>query len=114
MKSRLGDKVRIQHINDSIREIYSYTKDATFNSFQTNTMMQFAVVKQLEIIGEAANHLSEELKVLHRDIQWSEIIALRNVLIHEYFGIDVKLVWDIVEQDIPDLKIKIEDILKHL
>jgi uncharacterized protein with HEPN domain len=114
MKSRLGDKVRIQHINDSVSEIYNYTTGVTFNSFQTNTMMQFAVVKQLEIIGEAANHLSEQLKALHRDIQWSEIIALRNVLIHEYFGIDVKLVWDIVQQDIPQLRKKIKDILENL
>jgi len=114
MKNRLGDKVRIQHINDSIREIKEYTSGITFHSFQSNSMMQFAVVKQLEIIGEAANHFTEEFKEIHKDVQWKEIIGMRNILIHEYFGIDVKLVWDIVQEDIPELESKIKILLSDL
>jgi uncharacterized protein with HEPN domain len=77
-------------------------------------MMQYASVKQLEIIGEAANHLSPHFKKLYSDIQWREIVDLRNLLIHEYFGIDTKIVWDIVTIDLALLKSQIKEILEQL
>jgi len=77
-------------------------------------MMQIACVKQLEIIGEAANHLTPHFKKLYSKIQWREIIDLRNLLIHEYFGIDTKIVWDIVRTDIASLKLQIKEIIEQL
>lgn len=77
-------------------------------------MMQFATVKQLEIIGEASNQLTEHFKKLYKEIEWREIVALRNILIHEYFGIDTKIVWDILQIDLPMLKIQTEEILKQI
>jgi uncharacterized protein with HEPN domain len=114
MKSKLGDKARIQHILDAIKEIYGYSSDISIKDFQSNSMMQYATIKQLEIIGEAANHLTEHFKRLYKEIQWQEIIGLRNLLIHEYFGVDTKIVWDIIKNDIPLLKTQVEDILKQL
>jgi uncharacterized protein with HEPN domain len=77
-------------------------------------MMQFACVKQLEIIGEAANHLTSHFKKLYSEIQWREIINLRNILIHEYFGIDTKIVWDIIKIDIVTLKSQIKEIIEQI
>ena len=114
MRSSSGDKTRLQHIYDAILQIESYVQESDYDSFKNNSMMQFACVKQLEIIGEAANHLSPHLKKLHSEIQWREIIDLRNLLIHEYFGIDTKIVWDIIKTDIVSLKSQIKEILEQL
>ncbi len=109
-----SDKVRLKHILDSLTEIQNYTVDASYNDFLHNSMLFFATVKQLEIIGEAANRLSEGLRQEFVEIEWREIIGLRNILIHEYFGIDRKIVWDIVSKDLPTLKEKIIRILEKI
>lgn len=77
-------------------------------------MMRFACIKQMEIIGEASNHISTELKSKFQEIEWAQIVGMRNVFAHEYFGIDSSLVWEIIKNDIPELKGKIEHILKTL
>ena len=74
-------------------------------------MMKFASVKQIEIIGEAANHISDETKEKFSEIQWRQITGLRHVLVHEYFGIDSRLIWQIIVDDIPLLKIRIKEVL---
>jgi uncharacterized protein with HEPN domain len=107
MPDRLGDKVRLQHISDAIAEIENYIENADFDIFINNSMMFNATVRQLEIIGEAANRLTEERQVLNPSIPWRQIIGLRNMVIHEYFGIDKTLVWNVVKQSLSDLKIKI-------
>ena len=112
MRGNSGDKIRLRHILDAIGEIESYLIDANFDSFIANSMMRFACVKQLEIIGEAGNHISNATKNEFSEIEWKQITGLRNVLIHEYFGIDAKLVWQILHIDIPALKTKIESILQ--
>lgn len=68
----------------------------------------------MEIIGEASNKITKELKSEFSDIEWSQIVGMRNVFAHEYFGIDSKVVWDIIKNDIPELKGKVENILKSL
>jgi len=68
----------------------------------------------MEIIGEASNHLSIALKSKFPDIGWSQIVGMRNVFAHEYFGVDSSLVWEIIKNDIPELKEKIESILRPI
>ncbi len=114
MRSRIGDKTRIEHIFDAILEIENYTSEIAYDDFESNSMMQYATVKQLEIIGEAANHLTEHFKTLYSEIEWREIVRLRNLLVHEYFGIDAKIVWDIIENDIPEFKNQIKEIIENL
>ena len=114
MKSELRDKARLLHISDAIKEIENYIANSSYEDFQSNSMMQFATVKQLEIIGEASNQLTEHFKKLYREFEWREIIGLRNILIHEYFGIDTKIVWDILQIDLPKLKSQVEEILKQI
>jgi uncharacterized protein with HEPN domain len=80
MKDKLGDKVRIQHIYDAILEIESYTKNVEIDEFLTNSMMRFACVKQIEIIGEASNHISVAFRERFIEIEWREIVSLRNIL----------------------------------
>jgi uncharacterized protein with HEPN domain len=114
MRSDLGDKIRLQHILDAIDEINKYLITADFSVFLENSMMRFACIKQLEIIGEASNHLSSELKAKFSEVKWAQIIGMRNVFAHEYFGIDSSLVWEIIKYDIPELKEKIIYIHKSL
>jgi len=114
MRSELGDKIRLQHILDAIEEIQKYLIGTELSVFLENSMMRFACIKQMEIIGEASNHLSIELKSKFSDIEWTQIVGMRNVFAHEYFGIDSSLVWEIIKNDIPELKEKIELILKSV
>jgi uncharacterized protein with HEPN domain len=76
-----------------------------------NSMMRFACIKQMEIIGEAGNHVSDETKAKFSTVEWSQILGMRNVFVHEYFGVDSSLVWEIIKTDIPELKVKIVEIL---
>ena len=68
----------------------------------------------MEIIGEASNHITEVVKSKFSSIQWTQIIGMRNVFVHEYFGVDTALVWEIIKNDIPDLKMKIKQVIDGL
>lgn len=111
MRGSLGDKVRLNHILDAIQELETYLIDVDYNSFINNSMMRFACIKQMEIIGEASNHISFEIKTKLSNISWDQIIGMRNIFVHEYFGIDSKIIWEILQNDIPDLKVKIASII---
>lgn len=108
---KIGDKERIKHLMDAISEIESYTKGITEQEFVSNSMMRIATVKQLEIIGEVCARLSKDLKEKYAHVQWVEIISLRNILVHEYFGINFEIVWQTVDNEIPTLKKQFEQIL---
>ncbi|SMO54690.1 HepT-like ribonuclease domain-containing protein [Solitalea koreensis] len=114
MKGKLGDKQRLLHIVDAIIEIENYTANIDFDTFLRNSMMRFASIKQIEIIGEAANLISEDSKNKFTEIEWRQIIGMRHVLVHEYFGVDNGLVWQIIINDIPALKAKIENIITSI
>ena len=111
MKGKIGDKQRLAHILESIEELESYTSGSNLDTFLQNSMMRFASVKQIEIIGEAANYISDDTKEKFSEIQWRQITGLRHILVHEYFGIDSRLIWQIIVDDIPALKIKIKEVL---
>ena len=111
MRDSLGDKARLQHIYSAILEIEMYVKSSSYQEFKLNTMMQFACVKQLEIIGEASNNITVQLRKQYSEIKWREIIGLRNILVHEYFGIDTKIIWDIIKNDVVTFKQQIKEII---
>jgi uncharacterized protein with HEPN domain len=102
------------HILDAILEIESYIGKADFSVFIDNSMMRFACIKQMEIIGEACNHISDETKLRFSSVEWSQIVGMRNVFVHEYFGVDANLVWEIIKNDIPDLKVIIMEIISTI
>ena len=113
MRSRLGDKIRLQHILDAIQEIDSYIVDVDFEKFMENSMMRYACIKQMEIIGEASNHVTDEVKSEFLSVEWGQIVGMRNVFVHEYFGVDATIVWEIIKGDIPDLKNKVQEIIQN-
>ena len=92
MKGKSGDKQRLFHILDAIDEIQQYTLGVDINAFLKNSMMRFACIKQIEIIGEAANSLSSETKAMFDEVEWKKIIGMRHILVHEYFGVDFDLI----------------------
>lgn len=114
MHGKLGDKARLNHILDAIIEIESYLVNTDFEDFLKNSMMRFACIKQMEIIGEACNYLSKDIVLKFAEIEWAQIVGMRKVFVHEYFGIDNTLVWQIIKSDISSLKAKISIILNTL
>jgi uncharacterized protein with HEPN domain len=111
MKGKIGDRQRLHHILDAIKEIQSYTVNTDIDQFLNNSMMRFACVKQVEIIGEAANYITPETKALFTDTEWSQIIGMRHILVHEYFGIDFHLIWQVVIKDLPELNEKVSTVI---
>ncbi len=107
MRGSMGDEQRILHIQGAIREIEEYIKGIDIHQFKSNSMVRFASIKQIEIIGEASKNISESTRAKFPSIQWKEITGLRNILVHEYFGVDADLIWQIVTVDIPELKVKL-------
>jgi uncharacterized protein with HEPN domain len=95
--------VYLKHILDAIEKIEAYTKGGRAVFFKS-TMVQDSVVRNLEIIGEAVKNLPADFKKANPKVPWRSIAALRNVLIHEYFGVDLKIVWRVVSKRLPLLK----------
>ena len=77
-------------------------------------MMRFACAKQIEIIGEAANIITPETKAMFSDLEWKQIIGMKHILVHEYFGIDFELIWQVIINDLPGLKQKVLTVLNSL
>ena len=114
MRDKLSDGVRLQHILEAIIEVNKYLKNCTLEQFISNSEKRFATIKQLEIIGEASNAITRELKSKHPDVPWKSIVGFRNISIHEYFGVSLELAWQIASKDLPVLKIQVENILTTL
>ncbi len=103
----------LAHIRDAIHQVERYARDHTYEQFLRTPWDQAAVVRHLEIIGEAATQVPAEYRNDHPEIPWRRISDFRNVLIHEYFAVDPLLVWEILGKDIPVLKDKIEKLLEE-
>ena len=106
------DLAFIEHILLCIDKIQEYTKNLTTQEFNNNELIQDAVIRNIEIIGEATKKISKDLKSQYREIPWKEMSGMRDKLIHDYFGVDVDVVWKTVNEDIPYLKSLIENIDK--
>jgi uncharacterized protein with HEPN domain len=101
------DKVYLTHILDAISDIEQFTLGISQEDFFKNREKQYAVLRALEIIGEATKNLSGELKAKSLDVDWKNIAGMRDKLIHAYFGVNLPLVWETVKTDLPQLKKKI-------
>ena len=107
------DRLYLIHIKECIERVIMYTeegKDVFFADIKT----QDAVMRNLQILAESTQRLSDSQKVKHPEVDWRNISGFRNVAVHEYLSIDVKRIWDIVEQDLPVLEEQIEAILREL
>ena len=104
------DRLYLTHIKEAIDKIYLYTNDG-YDQFVDDPKAQDAVIRNFEIIGEATKQISDKVKQLRSDIPWRDIAGLRDVLIHDYMGVDVKEVWNIVTNHLPGLKNAIDELL---
>lgn len=112
MKDKPDDRARLLHIKDAIAEIESYTEGMNLASFENDSKTRFASIKQLEIIGEAAHHLTKEVKEKYNEVQWQPIIVLRHILVHEYYGVQDDILWRIITVHLPVFKQEINRIVE--
>lgn len=108
-----SDLERFRDIADAIDKIERYINQGQ-KAFQDSELIQVWVVHYLQIIGEASRSLSPELIAQYPDVPWIDAIDLRNIVVHEYFRVDLSIVWDITQNDLPELKEQIEAILQQL
>ncbi|MBN1925440.1 MAG: DUF86 domain-containing protein [Prolixibacteraceae bacterium] len=104
------ETIYIDHILLSIRNILSYTQGVSKDEFSKNTLIQDAVIRNIEIIGEATKKISDDLKLINHEIPWKEIAGMRDKLIHDYIGVDIEVIWNTILFDIPALEKMIKNI----
>ena len=105
-------KIFLKHILESIEEIERFIKDISEEEFSKDVKTQDAVIRRIEIIGEAVKNLPTFYKKKHPNVEWREIAGMRDKLIHHYFGIEMSIVWATSRKDLPKLKKQISKILK--
>lgn len=108
-----NDLTYLKHIKEGIEKIRNYVGDAGYESFSQDQKTIDAVIRQLEIIGEASNNLTKEFRDAHTEIPWRDMTDMRNVLIHEYFGVIVKTVWDTIQDDLPELESLVSKVISE-
>ncbi|ONN27352.1 hypothetical protein XJ44_04230 [Thermosipho affectus] len=107
-----NDIVYLKHILDSMEAILDFVHGKTYNEFLKNRMMWSAVIREMEVIGEATKNLSHKFREKYPEIPWRKMAGMRDVLIHGYFKTDLEAVWKTAVEDIPILKPKIERIIR--
>jgi uncharacterized protein with HEPN domain len=101
------ERWRLLDILDAIDRTVSYVEGMDYDDFLVDRKTQDAVTRSIEIIGEAARALPEDFKERHPHIPWSDIVAMRNVIVHQYFGVLPEVVWDVIQNDLPTLRSQI-------
>lgn len=98
------DRVYLLHILDAVEQIELYVQGLSYETFMRSRLVQDGVIRQLEIIGEATKNLSDTTRNKSPQVPWRDMAGMRDVLTHQYFGVDLSAVWDTVKQDMPELK----------
>lgn len=107
-------RLYLEDILEAIKNIEKYTKGINAKKLKDNSLIRDAVIRNLEIIGEAVKHIPLTLKKKHPLIEWKKISGLRDILAHEYFGVDLGILWDIISNKLPALKKETKAILKKI
>ena len=108
------DLLFLKDIINAINKILNYTEKMTKEEFKNDDLTIDAVLRNIEIIGEAANNLSEEIYKENKNVPWGRMIGLRNIVIHEYFGVDLNIICQIITVNLPKAKLKIEEIINDI
>ena len=112
--SKRDVRLFLYDILECIEKIERYTRDLRFDEFVRNDLVVDAVIRNLEIIGEAVKNIPEDIRSKYPDIPWRQIVGFRNIVIHHYFGVDLSIVWTVIKRHLKELKPKIETILREL
>ena len=94
---------RLSDIQEAIEKIQRYTEGLSFHQFTKDSMLVDAVIRNLTIIGEATSHIPDEIQSKADDLPWSEMRGMRNIVVHEYFGVSLRVLWDTIQHDLPPL-----------
>jgi uncharacterized protein with HEPN domain len=113
MSKKRRDKDFLGDINEAMNLIGLYTKGLTYRKFLEDRKAQDAIVRNFEVIGEASKNITAAFKAKYPDVPWRKLAGLRDKLIHFYFGIDYKIVWNIAKKEIPRLRKQVKEILKQ-
>ncbi|MBI5555509.1 MAG: DUF86 domain-containing protein [Elusimicrobia bacterium] len=108
------DKLYLQHILEAIADIENFLKNINKEAFSQDREKQYAVIRALEIIGEATKNVTKEVKKSYAEIPWKDIAGMRDILIHQYFGVNIELMWETIQVKLPELKEQINKIMKKL
>lgn len=108
MREKPKDKTSLLHMLEAIDNLFEFTKEITFEEYKSNKILRFAVIKNLEIIGEAAYLLTKDFRESHPDIEWNAVIGTRHVLVHGYYQIRDEIVWATIQTELQPLKDKVE------
>lgn len=111
MRELLRDRERLEHIIAAIDRVNRYTKGKTFDDLLNDDMMYYALVKNIEMMGEAANMLTTEFQNSHPETPWKMVKGMRNYIVHEYFQIDSVVIWDVVTKELSSLR---DQIIRYL
>lgn len=114
MREPLRDKSRLEHILQAIVRLQTHAGTLPKEELERDVLRYYGIVKNIEIIGEAARMLTDDFKVKHPDTNWREIAGMRNFLVHEYFQVNSDVIWEVIHQDIVMLKAHVEQYLKEL
>ncbi len=106
-------KVYIEDILEACQKVQNYTAGMSYIAFVQDEKTIDAVIRNLEVIGEAIKRVPEEIKSRYPDLEWKKIEGLRNILIHEYFGVNIEIIWDVVQNKLHPLRKKVERILSE-
>ena len=106
------DLIYVEHIYDRIVRIQKYMQNISMDSFINNEEKREAIERNFEIMGEAASRISEEFKKKYFEVNWKDIKSMRNFLIHDYEEVDMQIMWDTIQNDLPILKPQLEKIIK--
>ncbi len=113
MKEKPSKKERLEHMLEAIDRIKKFVEGMNIEDFNENEMAQYAVIKNFEIIGEAAYQLPKEYRLANEDkIEWRKIMALRHILVHDYYKINKEIVWNTIHNKLDDLKKELKKLIK--
>ena len=106
--------LRIRDIHNAVSKVLAHTETLSESSFADDEWTVDAVLRNLAVIGEAARHVPDEIVKRHAEMPWDEMRDMRNIVIHEYFGVDLEIVWKTIQDDLPPLLTQIEHLLQDL